>query len=59
MGHVARMGDSPSAYTIFIEETEGTDHSEDLRADAKAILQWICKKKCMEARGLDTPGLGQ
>jgi hypothetical protein len=25
-------------------ETEGRDHSEDLSADAKAILQWMCKK---------------
>jgi len=50
------MGDSPSAYTIFIAETEARDHFEDLTADAKAILQWICKKKCMEGRGLDTPG---
>jgi hypothetical protein len=38
------MGDSPSVYTIFIAETEGRDHFEDLRAHAKAILQWICKK---------------
>jgi hypothetical protein len=36
-GHVA----SASADMIFIAETEGRDHFEDLRADAKAILQWI------------------
>jgi len=53
------MGDSASAYTVFIAETEGRDHFGDLRADAKAILQGICKKKkCMEGRGLDTPGSG-
>jgi hypothetical protein len=33
------MRDSPNAYTIFMAETEGRDHSEDLSADAKAILQ--------------------
>ena len=56
---MARMGDSASAYTVFIAETEGRDHFGDLRADAKAILQGICKKKkCMEGRGLDTPGSG-
>ena len=30
---------------FFLTETEGKEHFEDLRADAKAILQWICKKK--------------
>jgi hypothetical protein len=39
------MGDSASAYMIFKTETEGSDQFEDLRADAKAILQLICKKK--------------
>jgi hypothetical protein len=45
------MGDSPSAYTIFIAETEGRDHFEDLRADAKVILQWGCKKNAW--KGVD------
>ena len=51
---MARMGDSASAYTIFITETEGRDHFKDLRADAKAILQGICKKKKKNAwKGVD------
>ena len=39
------MGDSRSAYTIFIADNEGRDHFEDPSTDAKAISQWICKEK--------------
>jgi hypothetical protein len=48
---VARMGHSPSAYAIFVAETEGRDDFEDLRAHAKAVLQWICKKNAW--KGVD------
>jgi hypothetical protein len=42
--HVERMVDRRKMLTFWLEDLNGRDHSEDLCADGKIILEWILKK---------------
>jgi hypothetical protein len=44
-GHVARMGAMRNAYDILVVKPEWKrNHSEDLSADSRMILEWIFGK---------------
>jgi len=41
VGHVGRMRDTRNAYKILVGKPEGKDHSQDLDADGKTIIELI------------------
>lgn len=45
MGHVTRMGMKRNAYRIFVGESEGKNHLQELNRDGRIILKWILKKE--------------
>jgi hypothetical protein len=42
--NVARMRDVMNAYSIWLENLKGRNHSEDLSIDGRIILEWIFGK---------------
>jgi hypothetical protein len=38
------MGEMKNAYKILVENLKGRDHSEDLKADGRIMLEWTLGK---------------
>jgi hypothetical protein len=52
-GHVARIGESSSAYRVFVVGLRKRDHVEDLGVDGRIFKKWNVE------HGLDRAGSGQ